>query len=1075
MKRLLHGLSLLALLGTASSDALPYNPTSILTAPNSTYAYIFQPSTRVPNQSQLLTLDFSKPLTTSQHPSLTVSETLPFLQDGELIPYTPAIDKDGNITVIAGNCSAGANGTDVWRFVPLAGSSIGNGTWAQAETSLQELGAESTVAGPNFLAGSIAFSEYVNGDATTTNIFMFGGMCPLANSSSDTWTSDALYSNQMVSLSPDSGSKDYGVTLATNRGPPIAEAGFSITALQATFSQDSSSAAQTQQQNFVLVGGHTQSAFINMSQVALYSLPQESWTFLPVNQPTGAKTDLTARQSQTQVEPRSGHTAVLSEDGKSIIVVGGWVGDIHTPAQPQLAVLNLGSGYGGTGAWSWTVPSQSANGPAAGTGMYGHGAVMLPGEVMMIVGGYSIPATSSKRIRRQTQAANSQLFLYNATSNSWIDSYTPPAGLAQQSEQDHNAGPLSQKSQQAGLGAGLGIGAAILVSLVVFYFWYTRRLSRARRDRERNLLSRSSDGSSGNMQQPFLEKGGIDGRGGDPAAMERLWNVWDHGSQTGQPHELQMEENAGTAGATGLFVDIPSPTRGLRKGTVGRNYQYHPAPRYDDKRLSRGSGNIHTITEHDEEDETGRPRISDERMLSDAERKLRELERVLNSPDPFLEAAPNPLGSHPVSPEMGAGETGSGVPVGAIQFASAAKKLAGLGQGGERNWTVEPGAGDVIARDHAARASPVSSDDRTSSTLSEQSQRSAGSSNSITRTMSTRTGAILAAAMAARSARDISRESSPTDERTQTMSSSGPKSPFYTGRARSSTNDSAQPHSASTDADSFTTARTDFAQLQLEGEALLGGRPTSTLDRDDPYQRALAAHSPTRTKVPVPTYEGDVSQSFPSRRRQGWMGSLRRALNAVSMSERSFSLTGTSEQYTDQERSSSTSPTKDKRGQARNAPRRAVSDGSTLLRQKQGQKDWDDKHWERYRDDPDPGDWGEPQLSAEKQHAEEDWDVEGAASKRDFQVMFTVPKARLRVVNADMDRASLRSASDGALSRTESVKNLRREESLKTLRARSDGDKSALPSTVEEKDELGWPLRDDDPASAAEKEKEKAA
>ncbi|KAK0270158.1 hypothetical protein LTR35_014406 [Friedmanniomyces endolithicus] len=49
-----------------------------------------------------------------------------------------------------------------------------------------------------------------------------------------------------------------------------------------------------------------------------------------------------------------------------------------------------------------------------------------------------------------------------------------------------------------------------------------------------------------------------------------------------------------------------------------------------------------------------------------------------------------------------------------------------------------------------------------------------------------------------------------------------------------------------------------------------------------------------------------------------------------------------------------------------------------------------------------------------EEEEEEDWDVEGAARKRDVQVMFTVPKARLRVVNADMDRASMRSASEGA-------------------------------------------------------------
>jgi hypothetical protein len=98
------------------------------------------------------------------------------------------------------------------------------------------------------------------------------------------------------------------------------------------------------QQNFVLLGGHTQQAFINMSQVALFSLPEQSWAFLAIDQPgSDVTTELAVRTGQT-VEPRSGHTAVMTEDGTKIIVFGGWVGDISTPATPQLAVLEVGQG-----------------------------------------------------------------------------------------------------------------------------------------------------------------------------------------------------------------------------------------------------------------------------------------------------------------------------------------------------------------------------------------------------------------------------------------------------------------------------------------------------------------------------------------------------------------------------------------------------------------------------------------------------------------------------------------------------------------------------------------------------------
>ncbi|KAK5143087.1 hypothetical protein LTR04_002000 [Oleoguttula sp. CCFEE 6159] len=69
--------------------------------------------------------------------------------------------------------------------------------------------------------------------------------------------------------------------------------------------------------------------------------------------------------------------------------------------------------------------------------------------------------------------------------------------------------------------------------------------------------------------------------------------------------------------------------------------------------------------------------------------------------------------------------------------------------------------------------------------------------------------------------------------------------------------------------------------------------------------------------------------------------------------------------------------------------------------------------FERYRDEsPARDDRGNEKRrgSAGKSRdgGDEDWDVEAAVEKRMVQVMFTVPKTRLRVVN-DMERASLMS------------------------------------------------------------------
>ena len=50
-------------------------------------------------------------------------------------------------------------------------------------------------------------------------------------------------------------------------------------------------------------------------------------------------------------------------------------------------------------------------------------------------------------------------------------------------------------------------------------------------------------------------------------------------------------------------------------------------------------------------------------------------------------------------------------------------------------------------------------------------------------------------------------------------------------------------------------------------------------------------------------------------------------------------------------------------------------------------------------------DLGDPLLDGAAE--DDDWDVEAAVERRVVQVMFTVPKGELRVVNADVDRSSL--------------------------------------------------------------------
>lgn len=713
---------------TSPIRAAPYNPTRILQAPNSSFLYIFSPASgSTSHQGSLRAVPLNGSFTTSTTtatgaqalPGKLLSATLPFLQDGVNIPYTPLLDPTtGALTVLAGPCASGAVGAQLWQFgtsAPSGGSSQNDGsggTWTPMNTTLGGVSVAggstltnggSGLSGANFLAGGLTFAN--SGGAATPagagpSYYIFGGMCPydaqnVAATSPTGWVAEANYYNTMLTLSPAAAGaasagnggggspspSDYRLSAVASLGQPIAEAGFTITALTPPGSNG---------QQFLLLGGHTQAAFLNMSQIALYALPQQTWAFFPVVQPgaaaagtastasaaamtssTTAKADLRAfrqageekRDSSSSpppppaiVEPRSGHTAVLSEDGSCVIVFGGWVGDVSNAAQPQLAILRLGPGYGsGVGGsqsnnWEWTVPesSQGPSLPEGVAGIYGHGATMLPGGVMMVVGGFQIPtetATGSASLRRGKRAddtaSGESVLLYNVSSNSWIASYTSPAaaiastgtispgsptlpktGTTTSSGTAAAAGTTTTQSQQTGLGVGIGLGIFIVVGLILGAFWLARRRREQQQQtedqRRRDSLTPSSydgdhhqDGDAmlqGHQYESYLEKSSGDGTpgsgrrvGGNGFFQDRERVASSGHSQRGLGADAgggggggqdaagvvtpQMAMHPGngaspvTAGSTGLFVDVPSPTRGLRRGLAGRPYLYHAAPR----------------------------------------------------------------------------------------------------------------------------------------------------------------------------------------------------------------------------------------------------------------------------------------------------------------------------------------------------------------------------------------------------------------------------------------------------------------------------------------------------------------
>ena len=889
---------------------LPYIPTQLLSSPKAeSILYLIQPPTSSSESAQLLALDINKTLDPTSLPYSTVSPTLPFL-DGTQSDnaYTPAIDDGGNILVYTGKCGDAAQGSTLWQFTPSNGGLSINGTWKELNLTSEGLNENESLDGANYLASAIAFPSTGN---STSNIYIFGGMCPNSTGlTADNWTQSANYSNTMLTIGPSESSSTavpvYDLGISSSRGPPIAEAGFSITPLQPTFFDSGiDNETQSQNQNFVLLGGHTQQAFINMSQVALYLLPEQSWSFISVDSPPAEpNTDLAAR-SQTTIDSRSGHTAVLASDGKRVFVFGGWVGDVTQPADPQLAVLELGLGYGGSGDWQWSVPSQTGAGLPAGAGIYGHGATMLPGDVMMVEGGYQIPASGGSRRKRANPSVSTTTYLFNTTSNTWITSYSRPIVSAEHPQPNGASADTDSAAKRAGLGAGLTLGILAIIAVIAIYFWYNRRLKGRRAARENDL--RNLAGGAHRLQ---LSGSGVNGNNQRQSEMTTV--DW-----VGETNSYRLARSEPEAERTGLLFEIPSPTRGLRRSLQTRGV-YQPTSR------NPGFSTIHPIDERDEYDDNQAhvgPSGQHEMLQRDDYNILSNVP-VLNPFNDPLDRSRTPSPQSPQDRELEI-----------------------------RSWVNDWAAAEAIMHQNAGRLSP-DRNERTSSTLSDQSARSglSGHSNQysaggISRSISQRSAALFS-----------STPFRSTNDTTPIIHQQNTGQRINTDHRRSQSLNLFPAQRRAATPDTFATAETSFSQMQAEGEALLGRLP----DSGEP--------SPTRSQG----------------RTRGWMGSVRRVLTGA---ERSASTSP------ENNASASSSPVKSNYTEG-GIPRRAASTGAMLWQKRQGAKDWNVEGPEQKREENGAIDQGTN---------DEEWDVESAVERRVVQVMFTVPKEKLRVVNSGPD------------------------------------------------------------------------
>ncbi|KAJ5954392.1 hypothetical protein N7501_008671 [Penicillium viridicatum] len=924
---------LLALLALVNpSTAIPYTPSSVFLSPqhNDSLAYILRPSST--GQPEFVSLNLSSSIDAENLSYQTLLKSTPFHSSDQNSSFVAAINDQGFITVYSGNCHSASDNPVLWQFRPNSKSSIGNGTWDRLPVITSD-----TKTAPNYLTAGFTYSASHHEDESS--MYAFGGMCPFANTTDETWISAANYSQSTVVLGP---SPYYNTkfTAATTgkRAPPVAEAGMAVVPLQPTYAAGS----EGKQQDFLFIGGHTKQAFLNMSQLAIFSLPQQSWSFVSATSNSTPKTELTARDT-VAIEPRSGHTAVLSEDGNKVFVFGGWVGDMTVPAEPQFAVLDLAEGFGGATEWIWTAPSFEGLGIAKGAGIFGHGAAMLPGGVMMISGGYNIPKPSSKRALATAQS-NSRVYLYNVTSSSWVTSYRSPA--ASSSNASSNSGKLSS-SQKAGLGVGLGIGCPAAVAIVLCGWNYHRkRRVKGKRDSQLRELALGAERAHFWARDCPTQASSIRSSGMSEERDASMYSWSANRSQTTRPN--WKDQGEGTAERTGLLMDPTSPVKNHRRPVIppvnNRPFSYQNS----EYRRSDATGDIHPIDER-EEDEA----IFREHLMATIPAETGPTVKTTEPEDPFSDTP----------------------------YATPRSTIFGVGLGPFYSRRKDIGSMDA--------ESPTKSD-RTATNLSDNSAFSFPSIQPVGKVNQAR-GIVV--------------------DRPLSWGSGRQSLEYVAAASTHSDPDGVAPSEKSVSADSYSTAQTNMSHRQSENESLL----FDALDQPAPS-------SPS--KLPR------ESKPKPS----DWvMNTMRRALTMTRRSPDSelysdASTTSTLHHASGIDRRSSTLVGSGQQSTASgpSTPRRAVSASAELFRRKQGAKDWNarkrvsDDVFNTARSTRDdlfigaPGYLGNEAGFGDDEEDVHDWDLEGAAEGRRVQTTFTVPREKLRVVNAtagDIDSMSERSVS----------------------------------------------------------------
>ncbi|KAK8118812.1 uncharacterized protein PG998_003438 [Apiospora kogelbergensis] len=810
-----------SLLSVAQAQALPYVPTTILIpsssidgqSPSADIAYIFAPRD---DTVDLLSLNVSSTVKAADKTIQTVSSGLPFLASNNTA-FAPTTADNGSLIVYTGDCAASSSGA-LWIL-------NGPASWTEIPVPLED---SSIYTGPGMLGASMGFSTTLQPTISPATIYAYGGMCPTGKSRASGSQASGRYSNQMVKISPPgiSGS-GYSVETVTNKGAPIPEAGFTLTELSPSISNRSG--VVTQQVNHVLLGGHTKTAFVNMSTAAIWSLPEESWGYVHIEVATqsSSRAQFATKGTSDDINPRSGHTAILNEDGTAIVVFGGWVGDTATAATPQLLVLELGAGYGGKGAWQWSVPDSQPPGPA----IYGHGTTLLPGNVMMVYGGYAISSPTS-RVKRQTEdfVANEPKFL-NLTTMSWSDVYNNPTYIA--------AGGVPASSSDAdakrnlGIGLGVGLGLAAVFGALLVNYCYRRRERRQYAAREETIRSLAQDNArflSDGDDDPMMEQNN------HPRAWYAGGHDPYHAGRQSLSYEGMRADRGSMDGHQGLMIAAPIMRKPVAPRAAKGQYQPTSAGAYDpflDHR-TRGAGAIHPIYEDDEDDEA---RDADGPMSPST--PIEDSKRFSNPfSTPTQERQERPLSFPP--PAQGPGSPNPEL----------TQRRQSVTDPEVQDWMSDVDAADALLtsrmattpKGNAGRTSPVRRNKSTRSTHGPDEEPRTGSGlsdanrSNISRSNSIRLGGPPGFGV-------------------------GPGTAAADGRQGTSGSGSSNSTTSIPSGSTYNTARSSFPALQAEGPALLMGRSSLAYEEDD------EPGSPSKFKP-----------------RRGWLGSLRRVFSGATPS-----------------------------------------------------------------------------------------------------------------------------------------------------------------------------------------------